>query len=75
MFNYTTKENLRFRFVGTTGSSYTSDMAIDNFKIQIAPFIILPHLPVAPPTTTKNQLEAVTYLEVAPNPFTNTPNH
>ncbi len=69
---YGNRSNVRFRFVGTTGSSFRSDMAIDNFNLSIG--ISLRNDADDNNTTTPTPLTLATeapFLTVAPNPFTN----
>ncbi|BDS12423.1 trypsin-like peptidase domain-containing protein [Aureispira anguillae] len=60
---YTSNTNVRLRFVGTTGSSYRSDMAIDAFGIHQG-------LIISPPVESiADDLAAEPFLTVSPNPF------
>lgn len=72
LFSYRNNDNVRFRFVGKTGSSYTSDMAIDAFSIGTG-FVITSNTPndVQNNTTSAapTSLERAPFLSVSPNPF------
>lgn len=65
--NYASSTNARLRFVGTTGSSFTSDMAIDAFGIRQGLIIIDPNDPKI--ESNPDALTAEPFLTVAPNPF------
>jgi V8-like Glu-specific endopeptidase len=63
---YSTSTNVRLRFVGTTGTSFQSDMAIDAFSVRQGLIIINP-----PIESNTEDLAAEPFLTVAPNPFNN----
>lgn len=57
---YTASSSVYFRFVGTTGTTWQGDMAIDAFTITGAP---------ESATVETVELEETPYLTVSPNPF------
>ncbi|MGH1339173.1 MAG: trypsin-like peptidase domain-containing protein, partial [Aureispira sp.] len=65
---YTSNTNVRLRFVGTTGTSFTSDMAIDGFGVRQGLIIIDPNDPKLR-ESNPDALTAEPFLNVAPNPF------
>lgn len=64
---YSSNNNVRFRFVGTTGSSFQSDMAIDAFGVRQG-LIISPPFGGATESSSST-LTDEPFLTVAPNPF------
>lgn len=66
--SYSSYSNVRLRFVGTTGSSFTGDMAIDAFAVQQGLIIIDPPLD-NPIESNPDEVAAEPFLHVAPNPF------
>lgn len=64
---YSTFSNVRFRFVGTTSTSFTSDMAIDAFSVQQG-LIAVPIDPIFTESNTTD-VSAEPFLTVSPNPF------
>lgn len=61
---YASSTNARLRFVGTTGTSFRSDMAIDAFGVRQGLIIIDP-----PVESTLDDLSGEPFLTVSPNPF------
>ena len=68
--NYSSYSNVRLRFVGTTGTSFTGDMALDAFGIQQGLIIIDPPFD-NPIESNPDEVAAEPFLTVAPNPFNN----
>jgi hypothetical protein len=72
LLGYSNSSNVRFRFVGEVGSSYTSDLAIDAFKITTLSVVgsnVASNAPAANSTTALPELQTAPTLTVAPNPF------
>lgn len=66
--SYASNTNVRFRFVGTTGSSYRSDMAIDAFGVRQG-LIISPQLDPVESEANVDDVTVEPFLTVSPNPF------